>query len=108
MSTTPGPVHRRTPVREPRWTSLAEIQDGLGPCAVVIGTLDGVHRGHQQLLQTARRRSRTAGLAVGAVTFTEHPLRVLAPAVLTDLDRKARLLHSYGAKTYRGSSQVVL
>ncbi len=42
---------------------------------VCIGAFDGLHRGHQALIDAAA----TAGGPVALVTFDPHPLRVLAP-----------------------------
>lgn len=46
---------------------------------LTVGNFDGVHRGHQALLAAARRRARELDAMVVAVTFTEHPTRVLRP-----------------------------
>ena len=43
--------------------------------AACIGAFDGLHRGHQELLS----RARVAQPHVALVTFTPHPMRVLAP-----------------------------
>jgi riboflavin kinase/FMN adenylyltransferase len=52
---------------------------GLGRAAVTIGNFDGVHRGHQALVERVVGRARsTLGTAV-VLTFDPHPVRVLAP-----------------------------
>ena len=69
--------------------------------AVAIGNFDGVHRGHQTLIATARRLAETTGGDVVALTFDPHPARLLAPALapplITSLDRRAELLGHAGA-----------
>ena len=55
---------------------LTERPDG---CVVTIGNFDGVHRGHQWILATARGLADTAAAPVVAVTFQPPPVRVLAP-----------------------------
>jgi riboflavin kinase / FMN adenylyltransferase len=54
---------------------------------VTVGSFDGVHLGHQAVLQEIGRRARTAGRASVLVTFDPHPLEVVnpgaAPALLT-------------------------
>ena len=50
-----------------------------GPRIVTIGTFDGVHLGHQHLLQSAVRRGRELALPVLGVTFEPPPARVLRP-----------------------------
>ena len=65
---------------------------------VVIGVLDGVHLGHQQLL---RRAQEVAGeLPVVVLTFDPHPSVVLGQRVvpvLTDLREREALVRSAGA-----------
>ena len=66
-----------------------------------IGNFDGVHRGHQRLLETGRQlRSQTSGARLACVTFEPHPFTVLrpghAPPRLTPLDLKRELLAGQG------------
>jgi riboflavin kinase/FMN adenylyltransferase len=49
------------------------------PRVVTIGTFDGVHRGHQMLLQRAIERARTLVVPALAVTFEPAPAMVLRP-----------------------------
>lgn len=49
------------------------------PSAVTIGTFDGVHRGHQELVRHLARRARQEGLRSLAVTFEPPPQMVLRP-----------------------------
>ncbi|UDY22567.1 bifunctional riboflavin kinase/FAD synthetase [Nocardioides sp. Kera G14] len=83
------------------WHALDEVPADLGRTAVVIGNFDGVHRGHQHVLATARARADTDGLTLVAVTFAPHPMAVLrpehAPTTLTSLEHRAELLVHYGA-----------
>lgn len=46
---------------------------------VTMGVFDGFHRGHQALLGRAVARGRDLGLPVVLVTFSPHPLAVVAP-----------------------------
>lgn len=85
-------------------TNLDGLQglDSLPPGAVIsIGNFDGVHRGHQRILETARQLKAASGApAVAVVTFEPHPLTVLrpqlAPPRLTSPARKRQLLESAG------------
>lgn len=80
---------------------VARLPPGLpaaGPCAVVIGNFDGVHRGHQAVLNEARALGSARGLPVTVLTFDPHPAEVLAGAsraVLTAIPRRAALLLDY-------------
>lgn len=72
-----------------------------GPRRVVaIGTFDGVHLGHQAVVQFARELATARGVASMVMTFEPHPLSILkpelAPAVLTGPSRKAALLADLG------------
>ncbi|MBA3854429.1 MAG: hypothetical protein C0503_08445 [Gemmatimonas sp.] len=61
-----------------------------------IGTFDGVHRGHQLVLQRLAERARAHGLPAVLVTFEPHPLEVVnpaaAPPLLTLGDEKSEVL----------------
>ena len=58
--------------------------------SVAVGTFDGVHRGHLQVIEAAR----TVGLRTSIVTFDPHPRAVLGGQVelLTTLERRLELL----------------
>src|ERR1700688_1940758 len=47
--------------------------------AVSVGTFDGLHVGHQKILQSVRERARAGGYRAAAITFDPHPMRVLRP-----------------------------
>lgn len=49
------------------------------PCVVTIGTFDGVHRGHRQLLSRTIDRAAELGLPALALTFEPVPAAVLRP-----------------------------
>jgi riboflavin kinase/FMN adenylyltransferase len=57
-----------------------------------LGNFDGLHRGHQTLLDRVRRQAAEIGGSPVAVTFDPHPSRVLrpdkAPPLLMTLDQK--------------------
>lgn len=67
------------------WTSLEDLPADLGRTAVTLGNFDGVHRGHQAVLERMVREARAAGLAAVAVTFDPHPKAVHDPAHMPDL-----------------------
>ena len=47
--------------------------------AVSVGTFDGLHIGHQKILQSVRKRARASGHRAAVITFDPHPMRVLQP-----------------------------
>ena len=50
------------------------------PSSVVcIGTFDGIHRGHQEVIRTAVQLAKDAEIPAVAVTFDRHPSAILAP-----------------------------
>lgn len=69
-------------------------------CALTIGNFDGVHRGHQHLIQRMIASAREAALSIGALTFSPHPSQVLQPqrpaTFLTTLEERLRLLEELG------------
>ena len=48
-----------------------------GKTGLTIGNFEGFHRGHREIIRTLASRSRRNGLYVGAITFKEHPLKVI-------------------------------
>ncbi|MGH7470003.1 MAG: riboflavin biosynthesis protein RibF, partial [Longimicrobiales bacterium] len=67
---------------------------------VTVGIFDGVHRGHQALLERLKSRARELNLKSVVVTFEPHPLRVLrpeaAPPQLCTAAEKLELLQQAG------------
>lgn len=67
---------------------------------VTVGTFDGLHRGHQQVLAEVVGRARAGGLISVLVLCDPHPLEVVnpaaAPKLLTLRDEKQELLVGAG------------
>jgi riboflavin kinase/FMN adenylyltransferase len=63
---------------------------------VTVGSFDGVHLGHQAVLQEIARRAEAAGRASVLVTFEPHPLEVVnpqaAPPLLTTGPERREIL----------------
>lgn len=63
---------------------MPEIRSSLPPhvsgTAITVGTFDGVHRGHQHVLERLRRRAAQLGVPTLVVTFEPHPLEIIRPA----------------------------
>lgn len=67
---------------------------------VTVGTFDGVHRGHQAVLQTLLSESRRRGLEPMVITFANHPLAVIdprrAPGRIMEVADEVRILELRG------------
>ncbi|MDE0473603.1 MAG: bifunctional riboflavin kinase/FAD synthetase [Gammaproteobacteria bacterium] len=67
-----------------------------GGSVVTVGTFDGVHLGHREVLREMGRRARHTGRPSVLVTFRPHPLQVLrpkdAPGLLTSSIEKKEIL----------------
>jgi riboflavin kinase/FMN adenylyltransferase len=75
---------------------------GLKEVAVAVGVFDGVHLGHQKLLEELKTLAGRLSAHPVAVTFHPHPRELLRPeappALLLPPSIKTRLLHEYGAE----------
>ena len=72
------------------------------PLALAIGNFDGVHLGHQALLQRLRDEAAARGLKPAVMTFEPHPREFFtpqkAPARLTSLREKLELFAEAGVE----------
>lgn len=55
------------------------LESPLESSALTIGSFDGVHRGHQELMTRLLKRARYHKIPAVALTFNPHPSRVLTP-----------------------------
>jgi len=83
-----------------RWLSTADVPADWGPCVVTIGEFDGVHRGHQRVVSSARQAASDLRLPVMVVTFDPHPDEVVRPGshppLLCTARRRLQLLAGLG------------
>jgi riboflavin kinase/FMN adenylyltransferase len=69
-------------------------------CALAIGNFDGVHLGHQALIERTIDLARASEIAPVALTFDPHPIRFFrpdtAPPLISSEAQKLALLSRYG------------
>ena len=79
---------------------LAEVPEALPAPVLALGTFDGIHVGHRQVIGGAMARARDLEGTAVVVTFEPHPLEVLRPGtdpvLLTTLDERLALLDDAG------------
>lgn len=72
----------------------------LQPVALTIGNFDGVHLGHQAMLQQLRESAKMRGLPTAVLVFEPHPREFFtpqqAPARLTNMREKLEMLAQLG------------
>src|ERR1700674_5392736 len=70
------------------------------PTVLTLGVFDGLHLGHQLIMQTVVERARTIGAVPTVITFEPHPRAVLhpesAPPLLQTFDQKIEALGVLG------------
>lgn len=59
--------------------AITEFTMNSGPLFVAVGMFDGVHLGHQSVIECAERAARAAGGLAGVLTFWPHPSRLFRP-----------------------------
>jgi len=69
-------------------------------CVVALGTFDGLHIGHQDVIFEARREAKVRDALLTVFTFSNHPLQLirpeLVPVKLLTKEQKYTLLESWG------------
>ncbi len=91
------------------WWPMPELLDesgdsGLPPyvrsTVITVGTFDGVHRGHRDVIERLVGRSRTLKIPSVLVTFEPHPLEIVnpsaAPLLLTTREEKLEVIAETG------------
>ena len=80
--------------------SLNDIVEFGRETAVTFGVFDGIHLGHQAVINTLLKRAAHDNLASVLVGFYPHPLAFLAPErcppILTSLSKRVKILQQFG------------
>jgi len=70
------------------------------PPILTLGNFDGVHLGHQMILERVRMRAQELDCPSVVYTFEPHPLKVVAPhkspPLITTFEEKVRLIAQFG------------
>lgn len=61
------------------YTEITDLRQRFPRIAVVLGTFDGVHLGHRQIISRAVELAKSIGGTSVVFTFSNHPLSVVAP-----------------------------
>ena len=84
-----------------RWYGLDDVPAGWAGCVATIGVFDGVHLGHQRVVERAGQVAQGRNLPLVVITFDPHPDEVIRPGshppFLTTPRRQAELLAGMGA-----------
>jgi len=79
---------------------LEELRESYPNTVITIGNFDGLHLGHQKIIQTVLRDSQDIRGTSMVVTFDPHPMKVLAPErevkLLTTPKERERLVEAMG------------
>lgn len=58
--------------------NLTIVQQTAPACVMALGFFDGVHIGHQKVIETARAEAKRKGLPLALMSFATHPINVLS------------------------------
>ncbi len=79
--------------------SLTELNN-CEPCVCALGNFDGIHKGHQALINHTVDQAKKLGIKSAVFTFTEHPINVMSGHVVTknilNFDDKAKIIERMG------------
>ena len=79
---------------------LEDLKESYPNTVITIGNFDGLHLGHQKIIQTVLKESEDINGTSMVVTFDPHPMKVLAPErdikLLTTPKERERLIQTMG------------
>jgi len=86
--------------RDPYLTDESGLPPHVSGTVITVGTFDGVHRGHRDVVERLVKRARVLKVPSVLVTFEPHPLEIVnpaaAPLLLTTHDEKQEVLAETG------------
>lgn len=85
--------------QEPLMNVSMDAPTLITPSAIAIGTFDGVHLGHCQVIDHMLQTAKSEALSPVVLSFKDHPLSVLSPAkaprLLSAVEEKLQLLKAF-------------
>lgn len=86
-------------------SAAPQRRDHSSPLTVCIGVFDGVHRGHQMMLNVGRAVARDSDTELEVITFDPHPAYVVnpesAPPMISSISERTELLFAEGVEGVR-------
>ena len=62
--------------------SLEQLHTFTDPCAIALGTFDGLHLGHKDVIGSAKEYAQQHGERLAVFTFSNHPLSLIKPELV--------------------------
>jgi riboflavin kinase/FMN adenylyltransferase len=84
--------------------NLRDLQEEVPDVAMALGNFDGVHLGHQKVVESAKQQAMKHQLSLAVLSFSPHPKSVLIPAFevayLEPLNQKIEKLEQLGVDIF--------
>lgn len=81
-------------------SSLSEVKEKYKNASIAIGVFDGLHKGHQALINQAVQKAKSEKGEALVMTFWPHPVKVLKPKLkleyITTLKHRLKLIEKLG------------
>ncbi len=62
--------------------SLEQLHTFTEPCVIALGTFDGLHLGHKDVIGSAKEYAQQQGNCLAVFTFSNHPLSLIKPELV--------------------------
>lgn len=84
--------------------NLQQLQHDAPAVSMALGYFDGVHKGHQHVIEQAKKQARKQQLSLAVLSFFPHPKSILVPgyevAYIEPLEQKAQKLEKLGVDIF--------
>lgn len=83
-------------------STLSQLHKFSKPCVIALGTFDGLHRGHVDIIKAARNEAKKQAAILAVFTFQNHPASfinpVLVPPALITKEERRRIFEALGVE----------